>query len=55
MAENNKSAHTLLSKLIPDLVNNPIEFTPENQFAIITDPILLNDAQKSIINTLIKS
>lgn len=52
MDKNYKSAQTLLEKLIIDLNKNPIEFTPENKFAVITRQELLSSEQKQIIEVL---
>lgn len=53
MGDNYKSAQTLLVKLIPSLVNNPIEFEPENKFAVVTNPEIISKEQQEIVNTLL--
>ncbi|MBT4790848.1 MAG: S-methyl-5'-thioadenosine phosphorylase [Halobacteriovoraceae bacterium] len=53
MGANYKSAQTLIEKIIPSLTREPIEFEPENKYAILTNPDLLTAEHKEIINTLI--
>ncbi len=53
MGHNYKSAQVLIEKLIPSLCDNPISFTPENKYAVITNPELISSAQQEIIDTLI--
>lgn len=54
MGDNYKSAQKMIVKLIPDLVQKPIEFTPENKFAVVTNPDLITENQKTIIETLLQ-
>jgi 5'-methylthioadenosine phosphorylase len=53
MGSNYKSAQKLIEKLIPSLVDNPIEFVPENKYAVITNPELISKEQQEIVNILI--
>lgn len=53
MKENYTSAQKLLVKLIPSLATEPIEFTPENKYAVVTNPTLISKEQQEIIDTLL--
>ena len=53
MAGNYKSAQELLTNLIPNLVNNPVEFEAENKYAVITNPELISSEKQKIIETLL--
>lgn len=53
MGANYKSAQKLLSTLLPDLIQNPIEFQPENKNAVMTNPELLSKEQIEMIDTLL--
>ena len=53
MEINYKSAQKLLLKLIPNLASNPIEFEPENKYAVVTNSSLISKEQQSIIDTLL--
>jgi 5'-methylthioadenosine phosphorylase len=53
MGENYKSAQALIEKLIPSLGEKPIQFEAENKFAVVTNPELIPDDQKEVIETLI--
>ncbi len=53
METNYKSAQRMLVKLIPSLVNEPVNFTAENQYAIVTNPDLISDEQQKIIDVLV--
>ncbi len=53
MGDNYKSAQELITKLVPSLSENPIEFTPENKYAVVTKPELISKENQEIINTLI--
>lgn len=52
MSSNYKSAQTLIERLIPSLTNEPIKFTPENEFAVVTNPELISKENKEIIAVL---
>jgi len=52
MNTNNVTAQKLVKELIPSLVKNPIEFTPENSFAVITGAEHLTEDHKAIIKVL---
>ena len=53
MGDNYKSAQKLILNLIPNLAKNPINFEPENKFAIVTNPALISRENQAIISTLI--
>ena len=53
MGENYKSASKMILKLIPDLVNSPVEFEAENKYAVVTNPDLVSSQQNEIISTLL--
>ncbi len=53
MGDNYKSAQELITKLVPSLFESPIEFTPENKYAVVTKPELISKENQEIINTLI--
>ena len=53
METNYKSAQKMLVKLIPNLVQSPISFEPENAFAVVTNPSLISDEQQEVINVLV--
>ena len=53
MKDNYTSAQKLLVKLIPSLATEPIEFTPENKYAVVTNPTLISKEQQEIIDTLL--
>jgi 5'-methylthioadenosine phosphorylase len=54
MKSNYISAQKFIQVALPDLVNNPISFIPENKFAVITDPALLGPRQKEILEVVLK-
>jgi 5'-methylthioadenosine phosphorylase len=54
MGKNYHSAQSLIEILIPHLHENPVEFEPENKFAVITNPDLISSEQKAIIDVLIQ-
>lgn len=53
MKKNYESAQKILVKLIPSLMNNPIEFNPENQFAVVTNPELISDSKKKMLEVIL--
>lgn len=54
MKDNYVSAQKFITEAIPELVKNPLQFTPENQYAVITDPALLTPAHKEILEVVLK-
>jgi 5'-methylthioadenosine phosphorylase len=54
MKDNYVSAQKLAVKLIPSLVNEPVKFTPENKYAVITDPSKLTTRHKEILEVVLK-
>lgn len=54
MRSNYVSAQQFIKIAIPDLVKNPVVFTPENEFSIITDSALHNDSHKEILEVILK-
>jgi 5'-methylthioadenosine phosphorylase len=54
MKSNYVSAQKFIIEAIPSLVQEPVKFTPENQYAVITDPALRTSAQKEILEVVLK-
>lgn len=54
MKDNYVSAQKLVTRLIPSLVKEPVAFTPENKWAVITDPSKLSARHKEIIEVVLK-
>jgi 5'-methylthioadenosine phosphorylase len=54
MKSNYISAQKFIQVALPDLVNHPISFVPENKFAVITEPALLGPRQKEILEVVLK-
>ena len=54
MKSNYISAQHFVKIAIPDLVKNPISFTAENEYAVVTDQSLHTDSHKEIIEVLLK-
>lgn len=54
MKSNYVSVQRFITKAIPDLVKKPIKFTPENKYAVMTDPSLLKDKHKAILEVVLK-
>lgn len=54
MKSNYISAQKFVKEAIPDLVNNPVKFTPENQYAIMTDTSLHKAFHKEILEVVLK-
>lgn len=53
MALNYNSAQKVIEKLVPSLVKDPVSFDPENKFAIVTRPELIDSDKKYIVDTLL--
>ena len=53
MGENYKKAQSFVTAFIPRVVNESINHTPENKYAIVTNPETFSTKQKEIVNTLI--
>lgn len=53
MGANYKSVQSMVEKLIPNLVNNPVDVKAENKYAIVTNPDLISAEQKKINKVLI--
>lgn len=53
MAENNKTAYMLIPKIIKSLNDSPVEPKLENQYSIVTNPDLIPESKKDIIETLL--
>ncbi|MBD64138.1 MAG: S-methyl-5'-thioadenosine phosphorylase [Halobacteriovoraceae bacterium] len=49
---NYSSAQKVITKLVPELNQNPIKFERENQYAVITNPDLISEDQKKILEVL---
>jgi len=54
MKDNYVSAQKLVVQLIPSLVNEPVNFTPENKWAVITDPTKLSARHKKIMEVVLR-
>ena len=54
MKSNYISAQKFVIEAIPSLVNNPVNFTAENQYAVMTDPTLHRSSHKEILETILK-
>lgn len=54
MKSNYISAQKFVIEAIPSLVNNPVKFTAENQYAVMTDPTLHRQSHKEILETILK-
>lgn len=52
MKKNYISAKRLIEELIPFLTTNPVNFTPENQFCVVTKSEHLSEIQQEIIKIL---
>ena len=54
MSTNYKSAQELLVKLIPSLVQNPVDFEAQNKYAVMTKKEQISGHSSSIIETLMQ-
>ena len=54
MKDNYVSAQKLIVRLIPSLVKEPVTFTPENKWAVITDTAKLTARHQEIIEVVLK-
>ena len=54
MKSNYVSAQKFVLQAIPDLVKNPITFTPENKYAVMTDKALLKTTHNEILEVVLK-
>jgi 5'-methylthioadenosine phosphorylase len=54
MKSNYVSAQKFVLQAIPDLVKNPIQFTPENKYAVMTDKALLKASHNEILEVVLK-
>jgi 5'-methylthioadenosine phosphorylase len=54
MKSNYISAQKFVVEAIPDLVKNPVKFVPENEYAVMTDPSLIQPAHKEILEVVLK-
>jgi 5'-methylthioadenosine phosphorylase len=54
MKSNYVSAQKFVKEAIPDLVKNPVKFTPENEYAVMTDTSLLKASHKEILEVILK-
>lgn len=54
MKSNYISAQKFVTTAIPELVNNPISFEPENKYAVMTDNSLLSSTHKEILEVVLK-
>ncbi len=54
MKSNYVSAQKFMKVAIPDLVKNPVKFTPENTYAVITDETLRKPNHREILDVILK-
>ncbi len=54
MKTNYASAQKLVVELIPDLVKNPVTFTPENKWAVMTDQAKLTPRHREILEVVLR-
>ena len=54
MKSNYISAQKFVKEAIPSLVKNPIKFTPENEYAVMTDASLHKTSHKEILEVVLK-
>jgi 5'-methylthioadenosine phosphorylase len=54
MKSNYISAQKFISIAVPDLTKNPVQFKPENQYAVMTDPSMLGPQHKEVLEVLLK-
>jgi 5'-methylthioadenosine phosphorylase len=54
MKSNYISAQKFVLEAIPDLIKNPVQYVAENQYAVITDPQLLKNSHKEILEVILK-
>jgi 5'-methylthioadenosine phosphorylase len=54
MKSNYISVQKFVVDVIPGLVKEPIKFTPENQYAVMTDQSLLKNSHKEILEVILK-
>ena len=47
------SAQKIIAQLVPDLCDHPVEFSPENQFAVVTKPDQVHKEKQKIIDVLL--
>ncbi len=52
MEQNNKTAHQVITSLIPHLSEHQVEYTPENRFAVITSEDKLSKEHRMILDVL---
>ena len=55
MKSNYVSAQKFVVRAIPDLVKNPVKFTPENAYAVMTDKSLLTPKHQEILEVVLKA
>ncbi len=54
MNSNTLAAQKLISGIVADLTTSPIEFTPENQYAVITKKESISDEHQAMLEVLLK-
>jgi 5'-methylthioadenosine phosphorylase len=54
MKSNYISAQMFIMQAIPELVKNPLKFSPENQYAVMTDSALHKASHKEILEVILK-
>lgn len=53
MGENNKTAQKIIPEIVKSLSDNPLEYSRENEFAIVTNPEKIPARKKEIIEVLL--
>ncbi len=53
METNYKSVQKLIVELIPSLCKNPVDYTPENKMAVVTDPNKIKEKHKEILDIIL--
>ena len=54
LKDNYQSAQKLIAQLVPDLCDHPVEFTPENKFAVVTKQDLISEEKRQVIDILLR-
>lgn len=52
--QNNINVQKIIKQAIPNLIKNPIEFTPENNNAVMTSPEIISYDDSLVLNLLLK-
>ena len=52
--DNYQSAQKLIFELVPDIWENPIKFTPENKFAVVTRQERVTADRREILDIILR-